>query len=239
MVQVHPVLSRARICVDGYSGLHDLVVMDPVDDADVILGKSMLVPAGAVVDHRAGTVEWRASDQSKPAPAVSYGSDSGAAKSGQPAPTERRAVAAAITGPPGPVSERAASTLAAVIASYTTAMQLMPHLSKAKYFSKLDLRSGYHQVLLRPEGRELTAFVTPLGHYQWNVMPSGEANAPATFVTLVNQLVLKDYTILSLPSSTTSSSTARRKRNTFSTSGRCWTSCRNTRYSSSRRSACG
>lgn len=117
--------------------------------------------------------------------------------------------------------------------------ELMPHLSKAKYFSKLDLRSGYHQVLLRPENRELTAFVTPLGHYQWNVMPFGEANAPATFVTLVNQLVLKDYTILSLPSSTTSSSTARQKRNTFSTSGRCWTSCRNTRYLSNRRSACG
>jgi hypothetical protein len=70
--------------------------------------------------------------------------------------------------------------------------ELMARLRNARIFSKLDLKSGYHQVRLRPADQEKTAFVTPLGHFEWTVMPFGEANAPATFIQLMKQLVLKD-----------------------------------------------
>jgi hypothetical protein len=70
--------------------------------------------------------------------------------------------------------------------------ELMARLGKAKYFTKIDLRSSYHQILVRPSDRHMTAFVTPIGHYQWCVLPFGEANAPATFVQMIRHLVLKD-----------------------------------------------
>lgn len=72
--------------------------------------------------------------------------------------------------------------------------ELLARLGKAKFFSKIDLRSSYHQVLIRPEDCHLTAFVTPIGHFEWKVLPFGEANAPATFVQLMRHLVLADMT---------------------------------------------
>jgi hypothetical protein len=72
--------------------------------------------------------------------------------------------------------------------------ELIARLGKAKYFTKLDLRSSYHQVLVEPEHRHMTAFVTPIGHYEWRVLPFGEANAPATFVQMMRHLVLADMT---------------------------------------------
>jgi RNase H-like domain found in reverse transcriptase/Reverse transcriptase (RNA-dependent DNA polymerase)/Integrase zinc binding domain/Retroviral aspartyl protease len=71
--------------------------------------------------------------------------------------------------------------------------ELMARIGKSRVFSKLDLRSGYHQVRLRTSDTELSAFVTPFGHFEWLVMPFGEANAPATFIQLMTQLVLKDF----------------------------------------------
>jgi hypothetical protein len=69
---------------------------------------------------------------------------------------------------------------------------LMDQLRQAKFFNKIDLRSGYHQMGIRPEDIHKTAFVTQYVQYEYTIVSFGLTNAPAYFMNMMNKVFMDE-----------------------------------------------
>ncbi|GBG84195.1 hypothetical protein CBR_g38166 [Chara braunii] len=79
--------------------------------------------------------------------------------------------------------------------------ELFDRLADNRFFTKIDLRSGYHRIRVAAEDQPKTAFRLSFGHYEFTVMPFDLTNAPATFQTAMNDIfrdILEEYVLVYL-----------------------------------------
>jgi RNase H-like domain found in reverse transcriptase/Reverse transcriptase (RNA-dependent DNA polymerase)/Integrase zinc binding domain len=67
--------------------------------------------------------------------------------------------------------------------------EVLDNIGKSEYFTTLDLKSGFHQILMDEDSKKKTAFSTSQGHFEFNRMPFGLKNSPATFQRTINKVL--------------------------------------------------
>ena len=100
--------------------------------------------------------------------------------------------------------------------------ELLDQLKGAKWFSKIDLASGYHQIPIEPNDVRKTAFRTRYGHYEFVVMTYGLTNVPAAFMKMMNGICrdfLDEFVIIFIDDIHVYS---RSKKTMRGISGQCW-----------------
>lgn len=70
-----------------------------------------------------------------------------------------------------------------------TVEEVLANIDEAKFFSKLDANSGFHQIVLSPESQELTTFITPFGRYCYKRLPFGITSAPEVFQRKMTEIL--------------------------------------------------
>jgi hypothetical protein len=76
--------------------------------------------------------------------------------------------------------------------------EILHRLGSAKFFTKLDIRQGFHRIRIDPETEDLTTFRTRYGSFKYKVMPFGLTNGPTTFQRFMNSVLgdsLDDYVV--------------------------------------------